>query len=335
MEKSNQILKLQQALQPRLTLLSKEHTNAFRLFNGYREGFPGLTIDLFGSCLVISNHTDQPESLGETIRNAVEFYRTEFPWLTVVLVKTRRSADPAERKGRLIFGSALPDRIQENGVWYAIDLQMNQDSSFYLDTRILREWLIHHSAGKTVLNTFAYTGSLGIAALIGGAASVLQTDLNHRFLEIAQLSATLNPVIQGSHTVRSGDFFRIIGAFRHQGALFDVVILDAPFFSQTTAGKVDLVNQATRLINKIRPLVAPGGRLIAINNALFVKGADYLADLQKLCLDGYMEIEQIIPVPQDFIGYTNDFQAGLPVDPAPFNHSTKIAILHFPPNHTK
>lgn len=332
MEKSNQILKLQQALQPRLTLLSKEHTNAFRLFNGYREGFPGLTIDLFGSCLVISNHTDQPESLGETIRNAVEFYRTEFPWLTVVLVKTRRSADPAERKGRLIFGSALPDRIQENGVWYAIDLQMNQDSSFYLDTSLLREWLIKHSAGKTVLNTFAYTGSLGVSALAGGAISVLQTDLNPRFLDLARQSAALNPSIQGKHTLRSADFFRVIGDFRKKGTQFDVAILDAPFFSRTNAGKVDLVSQATRLINKIRPLVAPNGRLIAINNALYLKGADYLADLQKLCADGYMELEQIIPVPQDVIGYANNFAAWLPADPAPFNYSTKIAILRFFPN---
>ena len=211
--------------------------------------------------------------------------------------------------------------------WYALDLQLNQDASFYLDTRNLRRWLLENTAGQTVLNTFAYTGSLGIAALAGGATSVLQTDLNLRFLELARRSASLNPTISGQHRLQDGDFFRITGTLRHQNTRFDTVILDAPFFSQTSGGQVDLLNQSARLINKIRPLVTQNGRLIAINNALFLSGADYLVSLQALCGEGFMEIEAILPVPQDFIGYAQDFNPHLPIDPRPFNHSTKIAIL--------
>jgi 23S rRNA (cytosine1962-C5)-methyltransferase len=47
--------------------------------------------------------------------------------------------------------------------------------------------------------------------------------------------------------------------------------------------------------------------------------------LESLCKDGYLKICELIPVPQDFTGYS---PIGKPVtDPAPFNHSTKIAIL--------
>ena len=56
-------------------------------------------------------------------------------------------------------------KIKEHGVWYAINLTINRDTSLYLDTRNLRKWLIENLKDKSVLNTFAYTGSFGVAAL--------------------------------------------------------------------------------------------------------------------------------------------------------------------------
>jgi 23S rRNA (cytosine1962-C5)-methyltransferase len=47
--------------------------------------------------------------------------------------------------------------------------------------------------------------------------------------------------------------------------------------------------------------------------------------LETLCKDGYLKIRELIPVPKDFTGY--DEATNLITDPAPFNHSTKIAIL--------
>jgi 23S rRNA (cytosine1962-C5)-methyltransferase len=277
---------LNQALQARLFLLDATHTSALRLFNGFYEGLPDLSVDLFGRTLVLYNYADQPTNFSPLIQAITEFYCTNLPWLNAILLKTRHAEDPSARRGSLLFGESTDDRICEHRVWYALDLQMNQDASFYLDTRNLRQWLKENTVGQSVLNTFAYTGSLGIAALAGGAISVLQTDLNPRFLEHARRSASLNPTITGQQSLQSGDFFRIAGTLRHQETRFDTVILDAPFFSQTSAGQVDLLNQSARLINKIRPLVAQNGRLIAINNALFLSGADYLASLQALCGDG-------------------------------------------------
>jgi 23S rRNA (cytosine1962-C5)-methyltransferase len=75
----------------------------------------------------------------------------------------------------------------------------------------------------------------------------------------------------------------------------------------------------------VRPLIKDGGTLIAINNALYVSGWEYMGTLESLCRDGYLKIRQWIPVPQDFTGY--DKSAAPITDPEPFNHSTKIAIL--------
>jgi 23S rRNA (cytosine1962-C5)-methyltransferase len=72
--------------------------------------------------------------------------------------------------------------------------------------------------------------------------------------------------------------------------------------------------------------VRDSGRLVSINNALFVSGADYLMEMKDLCADGYLSLEEILPVPQDFIGCAGSATAW-PADPAPFNHPTKIAVL--------
>ena len=100
-----------------------------------------------------------------------------------------------------------------------------------------------------------------------------------------------------------------------------------PIFSKTNKGTIDLIHHAQRVINKVRPLINDEGYLIAINNGLFVSGAEYIQMLQLLCLDGYLAIEELIPVPLDVTGSPQTQIKKPPTDPAPFNHPTKIAIL--------
>jgi 23S rRNA (cytosine1962-C5)-methyltransferase len=40
-----------------------------------------------------------------------------------------------------------------------------------------------------------------------------------------------------------------------------------------------------------------------------------------------LSIEELIPVPADFIGAQRTPSAAVVADPAPFNHSTKIVVL--------
>jgi 23S rRNA (cytosine1962-C5)-methyltransferase len=311
----------------RLPLLDEAHTAALRLFNGFTEGMPGFAVDVYATALVIHNHTSYPETFDEITGQALAFYRQRLPWLTVGLLKTRRSPDMEKRKGELLFGQQLPGRVRENGVWYALDLRLNQDPGFYLDTRGLRVWLKQNSAGLKVLNTFAYTGSLGAACLAGGASQALQLDLNRQFLNLAKDTCTLNgfPIRKADYI--TADFFVRAAQMRRAGDLFDLALLDPPLFSSTNAGRVDLLGECERLINKIRPLVKDGGRLVAINNALFLSGRDYMDGLERLCASGFLAIEELIPVPEDISGYADTRSGSAPADPAPFNHSTKIAVL--------
>ena len=275
---------------------------------------PKLVIELYGQTVVFADHT--PDG---AYREVIAALSGKIP--QALLYKWRNSKNFRERNGIVVSGA--PDTVVvENKVKYAVELTLNQDTSFYGDTRILRKYLVENSAGKRVLNTFAYTGSLGVAALAGNAESVTQTDLSGKFLSLAAKSLELNAIDRNKMEIVAGNFFPVISGFKKSGRLFDTVILDPPFFSRSSKGTVDLLKQPVALVNKVRPVVADGGEIIMVNNALYLSGIDFLAAADELCDGKYLTRKEIIPVPHEFCGY-----APAVADPAPFNHPTKIIVF--------
>jgi 23S rRNA (cytosine1962-C5)-methyltransferase len=321
------LVTIQKAAVLRSDWMDDLHHSAFRLFNGFVEGFPDLAIDIYARTAVIYNYANPPDSILDLIAPLSSFLRDCYPWIHAVLVKTRFSPDLAARHGLAMYGEQNDDRVREHGIWYAIDLRMTSDSSLYLDTRYLREWIKVHAENRHVLNTFAYTGSLGVAAKAGGASQVIHLDKSRKSLNLAKTSYLFNGFPINKSDFINEDFFTYTSRLRRSEQRFDVAFLDPPFFAQTSAGRVDLEKQYSRLINKIRPLIIEGGYIIAINNALFVSGRNFLSQLEELCQDGFLGIEKLIPVPPDFSGFPENRLGSFPADPQPFNHPTKIAIL--------
>ena len=318
---------LARATAARASLFDTRHESAFRLFNGFTEGWPSLAADLYAQTLVLHDYSEPPDPNSAIVSAARQFYQSRLPWISAVLLKTRNAETAEARNGVRLAGEKLATKIHENGVWYSVALQLNRDASFYLDTRNLRSWIQQNLGGQRVLNTFAYTGSLGVAAMAAGASRVVHLDLNRSFLNVAKTSYTLNGFPINKADFQSGDFWPLISRMIRARELFDCVLLDPPFFASTGKGMVDAKNNYARLINKVRPLIADGGRLVAVNNALFVSGAQFMKTLKALCADGYLTIEELIPVAEDFTGDETTRAASTLPDPAPFNHSTKIAVL--------
>lgn len=321
---------LEAALAARAPLVDAAHRGAFRAFHGHLEGDARFVVDVYATTAVVVHHDANAEAFDPALDDLVARVRAALPWLRAVVVKERHGATDAARRGRVAWAAAgaEPDtEVVEHGVRYAVDLLLNQDAGLYLDTRELRRWLLEHSAGRTVLNTFAYTGSLGVAARAGGAARVVHTDLNARFLAVAKASYALNGFAVDRRDFVARDFFSFVRGAKLRGERYDTVVLDPPFFSSTEHGALDLNRDTARLINKVRPLVASGGALVVVNNALYLSGADFLRDLEALCAGGWMTVEALLGVPADVTGTAATRVAAPPVDPSPFDHSTKIAVL--------
>ena len=305
------------AIRKRKSLFSDPDTTAFRLFSGFFEGCPLFSVDRYGSTAVILWQSKQVKPDPEILVLLRDTILHELPETGCVLFKNRYAADDAGKKGTVLAGESPERTIREWGVPYAVDLQVNKDCGFYLDSSLLRKWLLENAVGKRVLNTFAYTGSLGDAAEAGGALSVTQTDVNHNYLTSRH----------SSQEYIIGDFFHTAAMLRRTGRLFDLIILDPPFFARAGRGAgIDLVRNPTSLINKIRPLAAHRGKIIAVNNALFLSGREFLDQIGTICGD-CLFVSETIPVPESFFGFDPVLPGQMPADPTPFNHSTKIVVL--------
>ena len=315
------------AYERRQNLLDHQLTNAYRLCHGFSEGLVDICVDRYRTTLVILDYAEGGAAR-ELIDSIANWYVSHAEGIQCVIWKQRRGDTQADKCGVIIFGEQPTTYIVENGVKYAVDLMMNLDASFYLDTRNVRLWLTANMADKSVLNMFAYTGSLGVAAKAAGAKHVVQTDLKKKFLEVGARSMQLNGFRHTKRDEEVGDFWAVTRNFRKHTRQFDCVILDPPHFSDTKKGSFDITSEYPRLFSKVQPLVKPGGFIISINNALFLDGETHRADLDAMCEDGHLERKMNIDVPADSLGdATVDWSKIYPKNPAPFNHSTKITVF--------
>src|SRR5512140_2561885 len=126
---------LDRCLVARAVLFDPLHESAFRLFNGFTEGLPALTVDIYASTAILTNYADPPEAGENPVVSALLFLQERLPWIRTGILKTRNSKLPEEKRGKIVFGALPAQKVREHGVWYAVNPVMHQDAGLYLDTR--------------------------------------------------------------------------------------------------------------------------------------------------------------------------------------------------------
>ena len=145
------------------------------------------------------------------------------------------------------------------------------DTGIFLDHRPVRRFLHQNSEGKRFLNLFAYTATATVAAVLGGAASSVSVDTSNRYCQWAKRNLDKNKAaLQLHEVVRQDALGWLAGASlnTHDEALFDLILLDPPTFSNSNALEADWNVQRDHAgtINSCLDMLAPGGTLIFSNN---------------------------------------------------------------------
>ena len=112
---------LEVALTVRADHLDERHESAFRLFNGFYEGYHELVVDLYAATLVIHNYADILAEGLTLVETAQGFYLSELPWLQTVIVKTRNAKSQDERRGQIGYGKTPDHKVREHGIWYSLE----------------------------------------------------------------------------------------------------------------------------------------------------------------------------------------------------------------------
>ncbi|RTL58102.1 MAG: class I SAM-dependent rRNA methyltransferase [Rhodocyclaceae bacterium] len=320
-----------------LSSLKAEGTDAYRLFHGSGEGSPdfsGLTIDRYGELLLVQTFH---HSLDEADLSAIDaFYALAQPGLKRVY------NDRSQRNSRIANDLSaaektfahLPVIAHEMGVQYQIQARhQGQDPWLFLDLRAARRRVMAEAKDKSVLNLFAYTCGVGIAAAKAGANFVVNVDFAESSLQTGKGNAGLNELPQRVRFIKSDVFaatrqYAGIGqAERVRGKpmppfpklearQFDLVFLDPPRYARSPFGVVDLVNDYPGVFKPALLCAAPGGTLICTNNVAQVNKEQWLDQLQRSAAKAgrpIRDMEWIVP--------ENDFPSH------DGQHPLKIALL--------
>ena len=188
---------------------------------------------------------------------------------------------------------ALVDLIgHELGLNYRIrGRHAGQDPLLFLDLRNTRAWVKEHSAGKSVLNLFAYTCGVGLCAAAGGAREVVNLDFAEGNLAVGRENGELNPGLKPMQFVQS-DYFPAVRQLaglplagrrgqqfpsypRLAPRQFDLVLLDPPAWAKSAFGTVDLLRDYQSLLKPAILATANDGVLICCNNLAKVAMSDW------------------------------------------------------------
>jgi 23S rRNA (cytosine1962-C5)-methyltransferase len=130
-----------------------------------------------------------------------------------------------------------------------------------------------------VLNTFAYTGSLSVAAGAGKAAHVTTLDLSKPTIRWAEENWAANGLEAERARFVAGDVFEWLPRLKREGRRYDCLILDPPSFSRGAKGSFSTAKDLRRLHELALELLAPGGVMATSINSANVTRARFEAEL--------------------------------------------------------
>ncbi|MFT4624375.1 MAG: 23S rRNA (cytosine1962-C5)-methyltransferase [Myxococcota bacterium] len=288
---------------PLLAALGVEDTDGVRLFHGVAEGRPGLTVDRYGPILLVQTNREplepgEVEAISDTVQRHLG-----------VDLATAWNHRPAWREGfDRLHNPELPasPEVREGGLRFdARPRHRGLDPLLFLDFRHVRR-RVRTAGAQSVLNLFAYTCGVSVAASAGEAPEVWSVDFAASSLDIGEQNATRNGV--GFHRV-CDDVFPVVrqlaglpvGGRRGrrprfiplEERRFDLVVLDPPKLARGRWGAVDLVRDYASLFKPAVLCVAPGGVIVATNNVARVERDGWVEQLRRCAAKAGRELTDV------------------------------------------
>ena len=177
--------------------------------------------------------------------------------------------------------------IEEDQLKFIVNLSDYLDTGLFLDHRITRQMVREQSAGKKVLNLFAYTGSFSVYAAAGlpvvasdfvqtsmdksteagGADEVVTIDLSNTYLRWSQRNMQLNGFIDPlKYKFLQADVKQYLKTI--PPAYYDIIVMDPPTFSNSKRMDdfLDIQRDHVELINDCMQGLKSGGVLYFSTN---------------------------------------------------------------------
>ncbi|CAD5108635.1 class I SAM-dependent methyltransferase [Zestomonas carbonaria] len=261
-----------------LSALESVPDEARRLFHGRGRQWPGLehvTADWLLGLLLVSLFREPGEAELAALKRMLVDLGESPAWQRLgargLLLQHRYLLDsPSE----FLLGEPLDEwLISEDSLRFKLDIGKKQNNGLFLDMRYGRRWVREQSAGKRVLNLFAYTCGFSVAAIAGGAEQVVNLDMARAALSRGRDNHRLNGHDLERVVFLGHELFKSWGKVKKYGP-YDLVIIDPPSFQK---GSFALTRDYQKILRRLPDLLSEHGSVLACVNDPAI-GPDFLID---------------------------------------------------------
>ena len=246
---------------PPLTHLGSDSRRLLHGRGGHFAGLEHAAIDWFAPVLLVTLYAEK-EINTALVEDLIDAAKASPVIQALVVQKRYQPKAPKET----VYGE-LPEQVlaTEAGLNYHLSLDRNQNHGFFLDMQPGREWIRANASGKRVLNLFAYTCSLSVAAIAGDAESVVNLDMASGALTTGRQNHQLN--FEQSTCQRASylyhDLFKSWGRLV-RGAPYDIIVIDPP----SNQGKSFFAEKDyPKILRRLPELLTPESQILACLNA--------------------------------------------------------------------
>ena len=236
-------------------------TTGYRLVHAEGDGLPGLIVDVLGDVLAV-----QIGTIGMKRREGLVFDALLHA-LSPRAIVDRTSHGAAKMEGfeaasGVVRGDSTLGALafQERGFAFDLPLSLGQKTGFYFDQRTLRARVEQLAHGKRVLDTYAFVGSISMAAARGGATEVVAVDESALALEVGAEQARRNGLAERI-AMRKKDARHALAEASSEGG-YDLVICDPPKLAPTRGAKDGATGAYRALASAGCRATKPGGVLV-------------------------------------------------------------------------
>ena len=297
------VRKIESAIKYREDFYNDENTTAFRVFNGEGDDIGGLTIDYFDGFYLITWYSIGiyrfKKAILEALQNSVEYKG--------IYQKKRFDAKGQylDDTDDFICGKKAPEPlvVKENGANFAIYLDDGAMVGVFLDQRDVRKTIRDkYAKGKTVLNTFSYTGAFSVFATLGGARKTTSVDLANRSRSKTQEQFSVNNIDVEAQDIIVEDVFNYFKYAVRKKLSFDLVVLDPPSFARSKKHTFSASKDYVKLLKEAIQITNKNGIIVASTNASnfdMKRFKDFISRAFKE-LNGKYNIVETFSLPKDF-----------------------------------
>lgn len=256
---------------------------AYRLYDRDIPEFPYI-VDIYKDYVVVYDKSDPVKDQGKN-----HFEPTILAIKTLlkvddahIVIKRRQRHDDESEQYEKLSEKRQEFLVQENQFKFLVNLWDYLDTGLFLDHRPSRFKIFKLSSGKKVLNLFCYTGSVSVAAAVGGGR-VTSVDLSKTYLDWSKRNFQSNDLNPDEHEFIQADVLQFLKEVPSRPT-YDLIFLDPPTFSNSKRMKdvLDTQKDHAWMIEKCLSLLTDQGVLLFSTNKRKFKLEPGLSQLAKI-----------------------------------------------------